>query len=150
MPELNEDEWKPIDAEIFAHRMISAIKNYRSATGAGLKDAKDAVEARQQFLLNALPNRFDGREATETAEVGSSEVNWADLDAEIQAGRKISAIKRYRADCGAGLKDAKDAIDARERELSNAGAKIPVGARSGCLSMLLLIIGTLMVIKWSC
>ncbi len=33
----------------------------------------------------------------------------------IQAGRKIEAIKQYRIETGAGLKDAKDAVEAFEQ-----------------------------------
>jgi hypothetical protein len=41
----------------------------------------------------------------------------ADIDGLLQAGRKIEAIKLYRAQHGVDLKAAKDAIDARSREL---------------------------------
>lgn len=36
---------------------------------------------------------------------------------ELRAGRKISAIKRYRELTHAGLKEAKDAVDAMERQI---------------------------------
>ncbi|HEY3115597.1 MAG TPA: ribosomal protein L7/L12 [Chloroflexota bacterium] len=41
----------------------------------------------------------------------------ADVDALLQAGQKIAAIKLYREMHGVDLKEAKDAIDARAREL---------------------------------
>jgi hypothetical protein len=41
----------------------------------------------------------------------------ADIDGLLRAGRKIEAIKLYRAQHGVDLKAAKDAIDARSREL---------------------------------
>jgi ribosomal protein L7/L12 len=41
----------------------------------------------------------------------------ATIDGLIQAGQKIAAIKAYRALHGVDLKTAKDAIDARGREL---------------------------------
>jgi len=40
-----------------------------------------------------------------------------DIDDLLRTGRKIEAIKRYRAVHGVDLKTAKDAIDARAREL---------------------------------
>jgi ribosomal protein L7/L12 len=39
------------------------------------------------------------------------------LSALIEAGKKIQAIKVYRQNTGAGLKDAKVAVDALERSL---------------------------------
>jgi hypothetical protein len=38
--------WMEIDAEIDARRKIAAIKLLRTASGLGLKDSKEAVEAR--------------------------------------------------------------------------------------------------------
>jgi hypothetical protein len=40
-----------------------------------------------------------------------------DIDGLLRAGRKIEAIKLFRAQHGVDLKAAKDAIDARSREL---------------------------------
>lgn len=41
----------------------------------------------------------------------------AEIDGLLRAGQKIAAIKRYRALHGVDLKTAKDAIDARAREI---------------------------------
>ena len=40
-------KWLEIDAELDARKKIRAIKLLRGITGLGLKDAKEAVEARQ-------------------------------------------------------------------------------------------------------
>jgi ribosomal protein L7/L12 len=40
-----------------------------------------------------------------------------EIDGLLRAGQKIEAIKRYRALHGVDLKTAKDAIDARAREM---------------------------------
>jgi ribosomal protein L7/L12 len=40
-----------------------------------------------------------------------------DIDGLLQAGQKIAAIKAYRQLHGVDLKTAKDAVDARAREL---------------------------------
>ena len=45
----------------------------------------------------------------------------AQLTALIQGGKKIQAIKLYREATGAGLKDAKDAVEAYERNLRARG-----------------------------
>ena len=41
---------------------------------------------------------------------------WLEIDAELDARKKIKAIKLLRGITGLGLKDAKDAIDARQRQ----------------------------------
>jgi ribosomal protein L7/L12 len=48
---------------------------------------------------------------------GRTSVAAGDIDALLQAGQKIEAIKAYRALHGVDLKTAKDAMDARAREL---------------------------------
>ena len=45
----------PIDAKIFAGRMIPAIKLYRMATGAGLKDAKDVSRQGRKSYCVTFP-----------------------------------------------------------------------------------------------
>ena len=52
-------------------------------------------------------------------ENGSLEVEDADaeIDALLRAGQKIEAIKRMRDRTGLGLKEAKDAVEAREKKL---------------------------------
>jgi ribosomal protein L7/L12 len=47
----------------------------------------------------------------------------ADIDAFIRAGHKIEAIKIYRMLHHVGLKEAKDAVEARERALANPGSQ---------------------------
>lgn len=87
-----------------AGEKIEAVKRYRDRTGASLKDAKDAVEA---------IGRGELRPAFQAA---------GEIDAEVvrllQAGQKIEAIKLYREQTGASLKDAKDAVEAVEQERS--------------------------------
>ena len=39
-----------------------------------------------------------------------------EVDDHLRAGRKVSAIKAYRESTGAGLKEAKDAVEAYERQ----------------------------------
>jgi len=41
-------KWMEIDAELDARKKINAIKLLREATGLGLKDSKDAIEAHQK------------------------------------------------------------------------------------------------------
>lgn len=69
-----------------------------------------------------------------------SENEMHEIRLSIFAGRKIEAIKRYRECSGAGLKDAKDFVDALEVELrQNAPQEFSQPASSGCFGMLLLM-----------
>ena len=83
-------------------RKIEAIKVYREATGAGLKEAKDAVEALD--LRGGLPHPHGIGKDVEP-----------ELLSLLRRGEKIQAIKLYREKTGAGLKEAKDAVEALAR-----------------------------------
>ena len=96
---------------------IEAIKILREATGAGLAEAKYAVEAieRGDYLKTAgLDDDFEG-----------------ELLRLLQAGRKIEAIKRYRERNPCGLKEAKDFVEALAKQ---RGIVSPQG---GCLGVVL-------------
>jgi ribosomal protein L7/L12 len=102
-----------------AGNKIAAIKHYREATGLGLKDAKDAVEAiaagRAAPSLAAAPALVAGGNQT--------------VLTLLAAGRKIEAIKVYREATGVGLKDAKDAVEALEARAAASGALRPIVER---------------------
>jgi ribosomal protein L7/L12 len=99
-------------------RKIEAIKVFREATGAGLAEAKEAVEALekgQDPLSRVKPG--DGLES--------------EVLALLEQGKKIEAIKVYRNRSGAGLKDAKDAVEALAKRHNIASP--------GCAGMLALL-----------
>ncbi len=98
-------------------RKIEAIKIYREATGAGLKEAKDAVEALEV-----------GRAARDLG--APMETRLLDL---LRQGKRIEAIKVHRAVTGSDLRAAKDVIDAL---CAKHGIE---HGRSGCLPLLLLL-----------
>jgi ribosomal protein L7/L12 len=77
---------------------IQAINVYRQRTGADLAEAKRAVEAIQ------------GGESARSID-SSIETELAPL---LEQGKKIQAIKVYRDRTGAGLKEAKDAVEAMQ------------------------------------
>jgi ribosomal protein L7/L12 len=97
-----------IRGHIAAGRKIEAIKLYRDATGAGLAEAKEAVE----LIEAGKPPKADSN-----ASLGDDLALLAVSDL-VAEGRKIEAIKRYREVTGLGLKEAKDAVDAFERRLN--------------------------------
>ena len=113
-----------------AGRKIEAIKVYREETGAGLKEAKDAVEAIERG--QPFPPQ---REVDPPFE--------RELVALLGEGRKIEAIKRYRERTGAGLKAAKDAVEALA-----ARHGLPTAGRSGCLGAIALLIAAV-ALAWN-
>ncbi len=86
---------------------IQAIQAYREVTGSSLKEAKAAVEAieRGEPVLPHPPKR--------AVAPGDMQAQVREL---LQRGNKIEAIKIYIEATGAGLREAKDAVDAIEQE----------------------------------
>jgi ribosomal protein L7/L12 len=101
---------------------IEAIKLYREHTGAGLAEAKGAVEALEQG--EPLPKRPAS---------GDSSAEW-DVVALLEQGRKIEAIKLYRERTGVGLKQAKEAVETMASERG-----LPGGGGGGCFGVLLVV-----------
>ena len=101
---------------------IEAIKLLREATGLGLAEAKQAVEA------IACSEQLEPNELSAEAE--------GELLGLLQAGRKIEAIKRYREQHRCELKEAKDFVETLAKQ---RGIVAPQG---GCLgvSLALLIV----------
>ncbi|HUS20109.1 MAG TPA: hypothetical protein VMZ25_10705 [Terriglobales bacterium] len=92
---------------ITSGRKIEAIKAYRDATGVGLEEAKSAIE-RYDPIMKRM-----GIQPEVTLPDWSHE-DWAEIDALLEAGNKIGAIRLYRQKTGCDLKEAKDAIDIRD------------------------------------
>lgn len=84
-------------------RTIEAIRRHRARHGGTLLAARAAIEALRWEATQAIAPATSAFEA--------------ELEQLIRAGQKIMAIKRYREATGVGLKDAKDAIDARAEAL---------------------------------
>jgi ribosomal protein L7/L12 len=88
---------------------IEAVKIYKDATGLGLKESKDFVDALERGempTMAAMPiPTFNGAPS-----------DWmAQVKAQLRKGNKIEAIKIYREATGLGLKEAKEAVEALER-----------------------------------
>ena len=96
---------------------IEAIKVLREATGAGLAEAKQAVEA------------IERGDIIKSAGLGEDFEN--ELLALLQSGEKIEAIKRYRAQNACSLKAAKDFVEALAEQRGI------IGPRGGCLGVML-------------
>ena len=55
---ISDDDIAEIQASIFAGRKIEAIKKYREATGEGLRESKEFVEAVERELRQESPEKF--------------------------------------------------------------------------------------------
>ncbi len=85
-------------------RKIEAIRIYRKRYGVSLAEAKEAVDAVAEGHSVAPPPAA-GEMPPEVA---------AEIDALLQEGRTVEAIKRYREQFPwVGLAQAKDAVEAR-------------------------------------
>lgn len=99
----------PFDGElrslIDGGRLLDAIKLYRARTGAGLSEAKAAIEALAKGT--ALPSHQPS--------LGDGPIS-PDADAEVvellRQNQKIAAIRLYRTRMQVGLKHAKEAVEA--------------------------------------
>lgn len=113
---------------------IVAIKLYREATGAALRDAKLFVEQLQAALKSGS--------AEDAAASGMSDEVLSQIVELLRRGAKIPAIKVYREAIPSSLKGAKDAVEQIEREYD-----IPK-ARSGCGATALLCLASIWLILW--
>ena len=121
-----DDLAKKIADLLLAGHKIEAIKLLREATGMGLAEARDAIEAAERGT--PLPPNSALARQTAPAPVLPGGLP-ADVRATAAAGNRIGAIKLLREHTGLGLKEAKDLLD---RELPVAGA-----GKRGCLLPLL-------------
>jgi ribosomal protein L7/L12 len=122
-----------IKGYIAAGRKIEAIKLYREATGAGLAEAKEAVE-----LIEAGQPPKSGTNASLDDNQALRAVSGL-----VAKGSKIEAIKRYREATGVGLKEAKDAVDALERRVNPAAVLARDAAMRRTLRFLVLALAIL-------
>jgi hypothetical protein len=52
------DKWQQIESQIYNNQKIEAIKTYRSATGLGLKESKDAIDQLSVEMKKENPLKF--------------------------------------------------------------------------------------------
>lgn len=70
--ELTDDQIQQISDALASNRKIEAIKIYREATGKGLKEAKDFVEALIPRLKEQDPEKYAAVGHTQTVGCGSA------------------------------------------------------------------------------
>lgn len=84
-------------------RKIEAVRIFREATGSGLREAKEAVEAIEAGRQTVYA---EGRKPPPTT-IEENEI----LEL-VRSGNLIAAIKLHRERTGDGLKDSKEAVEA--------------------------------------
>lgn len=95
----SEESQQAIADAITRGDTIEAIKLYRQATGVGLKEAVDAVAA----ITRGVPTGPQQR---------AGNASMVQVEAALEQGRKIEAVKLYRNLTGLGLKESKEAVEA--------------------------------------
>ncbi|HEV7998963.1 MAG TPA: ribosomal protein L7/L12 [Planctomycetaceae bacterium] len=117
-------------------RKIEAIKLYRDLTGAGLREAKEAVEALE---------RDGSAPAPRSASAPRQESCGADADVLdlLGAEQKIRAIKLYRDKTGVGLAEAKNAVEALARANGLPGGEPSAGCGGAALLAMMILVGVI-------
>jgi ribosomal protein L7/L12 len=107
---LSQDVERTVRREIAAGNKIMAIKLVREATDAGLKQAKDVVEAMAVGIIPAgVP--VDAAQPIAAGGIALSPDVEREVRRVLAAGNTITAIRLVREASGAGLKEAKDFVD---------------------------------------
>lgn len=125
--ELTEEQVNQIRREVQAGRKLAAVKLYKDWTGSSLLTAKNNVE-RIQAGSEAEPVGF--------ASGLSDDVMDEILDA-LQRGKKLEAIKLYKASSGKMLMESKEFVEDLMKEL---GIEEPGGIGCGAAALLLISI----------
>lgn len=98
-------------------RKIEAIKLHRETFGSDLAEAKKAVEnihsGQSGYAVKDFPTDLPEDPKDSNAQLGI-------IKNELKTGNKINAIKLFREIYNTGLREAKDAVDALERDLGKS------------------------------
>lgn len=102
MPGLTPDQVQRIHQLLHDRQLLQAVYLYHEATGVSLAEAREAVEemARNEYVKppSGVRNYDDP-------------VLEGKIKSLLSKGRKLEAVKIYRAEYGVSLKDAQDAVE---------------------------------------
>jgi ribosomal protein L7/L12 len=116
-------EFAEIERLVRAGKKIDAIKLFRGLTGAGLKEAKDAIDKIDRGDASAAANYAAAAGALKiTSSTPDRAGQIEKIGRLLNAGNKIEAIKVYRETFGVGLKEAKDAVEKLQTTVGTPGA----------------------------
>jgi len=151
---INASQFATVRETMRAGNKIDAIKLYRDYTGAGLADAKDAVEKIDEGMSLEALIRLTSPAPVVPVNVSIQPERMAWIHEALFKGNKIEAIKMYRDGTNLGLKESKQAMDKLEAELRQQSPdKFTAKAGKGCLGLIVglggLLAGVLvMAIIW--
>ncbi len=117
MPGLTPDQVQKIHKLLHDKQLIQAVRLYHEATGVSLAEAREAVEemARDEFTKPPAGVRNYDDPVLESK-----------IRSLLSKGKKIEAVKIYRAEYGISLHEAKDAVERIEASMPrNSAASIP-------------------------
>jgi ribosomal protein L7/L12 len=102
MPGLTPEQVQKIHKQLHDRQLIQAVKIYRDATGVSLAEAKEAVEemARNEYAKPPAGVRNYDDPVLESK-----------VKSLLSKGKKLDAVKIYRAEYGTSLKDATEAVE---------------------------------------
>jgi ribosomal protein L7/L12 len=112
---------------------INAIKLVREKTRWGLKEAKDFVDAFEAG--KPLPPPPPARDYPRPSQKTTGAPDWSTIRQYLEARNKIQAIKIYREQTGATLKDAKEAVEMFERGQIPPAPNYPAPAPSSGINL---------------
>ena len=129
-------------AHIQAGEKLQAVKVYKEAKGVSLAEAKDVIDRLAEKLATDDSMQYEAaniEQPTETHEYSAQELDGS-LEERclelIKSGNILQAVKLYKDESGAGLKEAKDTIDAWVAKLRN---DIP-SPQKGCGATIVIVI----------
>jgi ribosomal protein L7/L12 len=102
MPGLTPDQVQTILKMLHERKLIHAVKVYRDATGVSLAEAKAAVEEMARNEYTKPPSGVRNYD---------DPVLESKIKSLLSKGKKIDAVKIYRAEYGTSLKEATDAVE---------------------------------------
>jgi ribosomal protein L7/L12 len=126
--ELTDTQWASIKAAFADGNKIEAIRLYRSYASCDLATAKAAVDA----LHDGTPKPSRRKQSKDL-----TAAQWDAIKADLAAGRKIEAIRRYRDIVGCDLVTAKDVVDRLDEHTDQL---LPdMQRKSGCFGLFLVM-----------
>ncbi|HAN99392.1 MAG TPA: hypothetical protein DCQ98_19115 [Planctomycetaceae bacterium] len=123
---------------------IRAVKLYMELTGAGLAEAKEAVEELERRASSASEARGDSGGRGESADEAEIE---RETMQRLKSTGKIQAVKYFMERTGMSLRDSKSAVE-RLAALHGLPADDPRGC-AGVLLFVLLPAFALLLLRWS-
>lgn len=135
----------PLKAQCIAHiqagEKLQAVKVYKEAKGVSLAEAKDVIDRLAEKLNEDNTNQYEisnveqTTHSNHTTQESNNSLEEKCLEL-IKSGNVLQAVKLYKDESGAGLKEAKDMIDSMVARLKK---DIP-SPQKGCGATIVIVI----------